>query len=76
MADISTLEDLFFRLVNEPDQIEQEELDRALQQAVRMHIHLPDPPIDSSISTPYMRAFLQIQSDIDRLAGKGPALQR
>ena len=70
MADISTLEDLFFRLVNEPDQIEQEVLDRALQQAVRMHIHLPDPPIDSSISTPYMRAFLQIQSDIDRLAGK------
>jgi hypothetical protein len=70
VAEATSLADLFFAVVNDPDAVDASLLEEALAHAVRLHIHLPDPPVDSSISASYMRAFLDIQLQIHRLATK------
>jgi hypothetical protein len=70
VAEATSLADLFFAALSDPDALDFEALEEALRHAVRLNIHLPDPPIDSSISASYMRAFLAIQNDVHRLATK------
>lgn len=70
MASAEELERLFYLVMEDPSQVDEQELAAALKGAVRLHIYLPEPPVDSSISAPYMKAFLQIQSEINRLAAQ------
>lgn len=71
MADVATLETLFFDLLEgRADQISDEELLSLLAGTDVLRIYIPDPPLNSSISTSYMRAFLELQSQINVLAAK------
>lgn len=66
----SALEDLFFRVLDADEASAELLVEAALAASSPLRIHLPHPPIDSSISASYMRAFVEIQAEINRLASK------
>ena len=62
---------MFFDLLDEgAESFSQEEFAAAIAGATALTIYIPNPPINSSISSSYMRAFLELQTQINTLAAK------
>lgn len=62
---------MFFDLLKEgAESFNQEEFAAAIAGATALRIYIPNPPINSSISSSYMRAFLELQTQINTLAAK------
>lgn len=71
MADVAELERLFYQVVEgTAEPLDMDRFKELLADASQLRIYLPDPPVDSSISAPYMRAFLEMQTQINALAAK------
>lgn len=71
MANVSELETLFFRLLEEGSgPLDEDQFREALAGATELTVYLPHPAINSSISAAYMRAFLELQVQINALAAK------
>ena len=71
MADATTLERLFFDLLEgRTASLSQEDFAAVVAGATQLRIYIPNPPINSSISTSYMRAFIELQAQLNTLAAK------
>lgn len=68
MVEIDTIEDQFWGLLDGTIDADDLTLTAILSLVEPLHIYLPRPSVSSSLSTSYMRAFVEVQVQVNRLA--------